>query len=165
LRAFYSIHDTRTPFLLNCFENALNIVLAIALYPWLGIPGLAIAFSAAYAATAPLTLGVLSRKIGGLQGRGIGTSSMRVLVAAVGGGLTAWVIGRGIGSSTSLAAIASTVAGGLGAAVVIVLAMTLLRVEEFAELRSLVVRRRRGGPPPAPEAAPARWRQSADWLD
>ena len=49
LRAFYSLQDTRTPFLLNCAENALNLVLAVPLYAWLGIPGLALAFSGAYA--------------------------------------------------------------------------------------------------------------------
>src|SRR5262249_59746335 len=32
LRAFYSLQDTRTPFFLNCVENALNIVLAFPLY-------------------------------------------------------------------------------------------------------------------------------------
>ena len=41
LRAFYSLQDTRTPFWLNCAENVLNIALAVPLYAWLGIPGLA----------------------------------------------------------------------------------------------------------------------------
>ena len=49
LRAFYSLNDTRTPFLLNCLENGVNIVLALALFGSLGLPGLAFAFSGAYA--------------------------------------------------------------------------------------------------------------------
>ena len=48
LRAFTSRLDTRTPFLINCVENVVNIVLAFPLYAWLGIPGLALAFSLAY---------------------------------------------------------------------------------------------------------------------
>ena len=40
LRAFYSLQDTRTPFYLNCFENALNIALAFPLYKAFGVPGL-----------------------------------------------------------------------------------------------------------------------------
>ena len=41
-------HDTFTPFWINCIENAVNIALAFPLYAWLGIPGLALAFSLAY---------------------------------------------------------------------------------------------------------------------
>ena len=48
LRAFTSRLDTFTPFWLNCIENAVNIALAFPLYAWLGIPGLALAFSLAY---------------------------------------------------------------------------------------------------------------------
>ena len=48
LRGFYSMQDTRTPFLLNCLENALNIVGALILFPIMGIPGLALAFAGAY---------------------------------------------------------------------------------------------------------------------
>src|SRR5262249_27921083 len=50
LRAFYSHHtiDTFTPFWLNVVENTVNVALAFPLYAWLGIPGLALAFSGAY---------------------------------------------------------------------------------------------------------------------
>ena len=48
MRAFTSRLDTFTPFLINCVENVVNIVLAFPLYAWLGIPGLALAFSLAY---------------------------------------------------------------------------------------------------------------------
>ena len=48
MRAFYARHDTFTPFWINCIENAINIGLAFPLYAWLGIPGLALAFSLAY---------------------------------------------------------------------------------------------------------------------
>jgi hypothetical protein len=53
----------------------------------------------------------------------------------------AWVIGRAIGSSTSAEAIAATVAGALGGFVVIVGAMSLLRVDEFVEVRDMFVGR------------------------
>ena len=48
LRGFYSMQDTRTPFLLNCLENGINIVLALALYPLFGVEGLAASWSIAY---------------------------------------------------------------------------------------------------------------------
>lgn len=158
LRAFYSMQDTRTPFFLNLFENAMNMLLAVLLFPWLGIPGLALAFSLAYASTAPITLGVLSKRLrpGGLQGRQIGTTSLRVLVVSIFGGLVAWVIGRTIGSATSIQAIASVFAGGLAGGAVIVLGMSLLRVPEFTDLRDLILRRRK--PTPEDELPALRWR-------
>ena len=33
LRGFYALRDTRTPFLINCFENALNIAFAVGVVP------------------------------------------------------------------------------------------------------------------------------------
>ena len=39
MRAFYALQDTRTPFLLNAFENGLNIVLAARAVPPLRCPG------------------------------------------------------------------------------------------------------------------------------
>ena len=42
LRGFYAQQDTRTPFWINLVENALNIVLAVALVGAFGVPGLAV---------------------------------------------------------------------------------------------------------------------------
>ena len=46
-----------TPFWINCIENAVNIALAFGLYAWLGVPGLALAFSIAYFVGAVVALG------------------------------------------------------------------------------------------------------------
>lgn len=150
LRAFYSLEDTRKPFWLNAAENLVNIVLALVLFEAFGIPGLAFAFSGAYTVAAAVTLVTLSRdrRVGGLSGRGIELSAIRVLaVSAVAGGV-AWLAGRVIGWDGTGAAIASVVVGGIAAAAVTVGGMIVLRVEEFAELRGLV-RGRRGGAEPA----------------
>ena len=69
LRAFYSLQDTRTPFVLNCFENAFNIALAFPLYYAFGVPGLAVAFAGAYSGAAVLTIIVLRRRLGHMDGR------------------------------------------------------------------------------------------------
>src|SRR5581483_7655832 len=66
LRGFYALHDTRTPFVLNCWENLINVVLAVALYPWFGVQGLVFAFSVAYAVAAIMALRSLSRRTAGL---------------------------------------------------------------------------------------------------
>ena len=46
----------------------MNIALAFPLYAWLGIPGLALAFSLAYFVGAVLTLCVLHVRLGGIDG-------------------------------------------------------------------------------------------------
>jgi putative peptidoglycan lipid II flippase len=84
LRGFYAVQDTRTPFVLNCWENLINVVVGVALYPWLGVQGLAISFSVAYAVAAVMALRSLSGRAGGL---GLDLRSRQVLartaVAAV----------------------------------------------------------------------------------
>jgi putative peptidoglycan lipid II flippase len=66
LRGFYSLHDTRTPFVLNCWENLVNVVVAVALYPWFGVQGLALSFTVAYAVAAVMALRSLAGRTGGL---------------------------------------------------------------------------------------------------
>lgn len=71
LRGFYSHGDTRTPFIINCVENFLNIVLAFALVDRFGVHGLGLAFAIAYLVSAIAALEVLHRahgtpRLGGL---------------------------------------------------------------------------------------------------
>jgi putative peptidoglycan lipid II flippase len=134
LRAFYSLEDTRTPFVLNCIENAVNIGLAFALWGPLGIPGLAYAFSGAYAVAAVLTMGVLSRRIGGLQGRGIETTIVKVGLVSAAAGVAAWVVAVMIGWAGGLRALAATLLGLAVAVAVLAAGLTLFRVEEWPAL-------------------------------
>jgi putative peptidoglycan lipid II flippase len=147
LRAFYSLDDTRTPFLLNCLENAVNVALAVALIGPLGIPGLAYAFSSAYAVAAVVTLAVLSRRIGGLQGRGIETTVVKVSLASAAAGLPAWLVAEAIGWSGGVDALAATLAG-LGVGVVVLpIGLGLTRVEEWQALLASARPARRGRAP------------------
>ena len=94
LRAFTSRLDTRTPFLINCVENVVNIVLAFPLYAWLGIPGLALAFSLAYVVGVGVALYVLQRDLHGIDGPRLAATVVKaVLAAAVVTGVT-WAISR-----------------------------------------------------------------------
>lgn len=134
LRAFYSLHDTRTPFLLNCLENAVNIGLALALWGSLGIPGLGYAFSGAYAVGAVVTMGALSRRIGGLQGRGIETTTVKVGLVSAGAGAGAWLVAVAIGWAGGIRAVGGTVVGLAVAAAVLAVGLTFARVEEWQAL-------------------------------
>ena len=153
LRAFYSLEDTRTPFVLNCIENVVNIALALAFFGPFGIPGLAYAFSIAYAIAAAATLAVLGRRIGGLRGRGIGTTGLRVLAVSVAASVGAWACAQQIGWDSTGAAVASVLVGTVAAVAVILGGFALQRLEEFHELSTLLRNRlgnrgkRRSGAP------------------
>ncbi len=156
LRAFYSLHDTRTPFLLNCLENALNIALAVPLYYALGVPGLALAFSGAYAGAALLTLVVLGRRIGDLDGRRLADTLTRSLWAGAVVAVVSWAVARAIGWSGTWIALLTTAAGAMAGIAAYVACTAALRMRELDDLWSLFAPRvRRGGRlvSPAPEAA------------
>ncbi|MGH8984973.1 MAG: murein biosynthesis integral membrane protein MurJ [Acidimicrobiia bacterium] len=142
LRAFYSLPDTRTPFLLNCFENGVNIVLAIPLYAWLEIPGLALAFSGAYAVGAVVTLVVLRPRINGIDGRRLRDMSARVLLAGLAVAAATWAISRGMGWDGTLQALATTAVGLVAAIVLYIGGLVLLRVPELGMVRALLPGRR-----------------------
>jgi putative peptidoglycan lipid II flippase len=135
LRTFYSMQDTRTPFLLNCAENAANIVAALLLFPVLGIPGLSLAFAIAYLLAAVLTFVVVNRRLGGLRGRQIGSTIGRVtIVGAVIAGVTR-LITEAFGTSNFLHAFAAATLGSAVGIAIFVFGLRLLRVHEVHDLR------------------------------
>ena len=143
LRAFTSRLDTRTPFLINCVENVVNIVLAFPLYAWLGIPGLALAFSLAYFVGAGLVFVVLHRDLDGIDGRRLASTVARAVVAAAAVAGVTWAIARGIGSSGTGEAILTTVVGVAAGAAVYFSLLLLFRVDELRILATLLPRTRR----------------------
>lgn len=145
LRGFYALQDTRTPFLVNCLENALNVAFAIVLYPSLGVQGLALAYSAAYTVAAVAALALLRRRIGGLDGARTGALYARAGVAGAACAVVAWPLAGAFdpaGPGRAALALLVAVAGG-GAAYVGVL--RALRTPELAALGGLV-RRSPAGP-------------------
>lgn len=90
LRAFYALQDTKTPFMINCGAVALNMAVNIPMFGWLGVKGLAAGHAIAYTFAVFLQGRVLSRRIGGLDGKRIADSALRIGVAAIGMGLIVW---------------------------------------------------------------------------
>lgn len=62
LRGFYSHGDTRTPFFINLFENALHVALAVLLAPRFDVLGLGLSFAFAYLISAVVALRVLRQR-------------------------------------------------------------------------------------------------------
>jgi putative peptidoglycan lipid II flippase len=140
LRGFYAMGDTRTPFRLNLVENGVNIVLAVALVGPMGVDGLGLAYSAAYAVGAVLALRALHRRTGGgLVGGGLVGTTARLVVAAA--AMVVAVAGVQRAVDADLAALALGVAVGL---VVFVAVATALRVGEIRALARTVARRGAG---------------------
>jgi putative peptidoglycan lipid II flippase len=109
LRAFYAHQNTRTPFFLNLFENGANVVLAVLLFAPLGVQGLALAWSGAYAIAAVATLVVLVRRHGSLRDAGLGAATARAAAATLVLALVAAPIAGAIGLASPARALVATV--------------------------------------------------------
>jgi putative peptidoglycan lipid II flippase len=139
LRGFYSVQDTRTPFVLNCWENLINVLLAVALYPWLGVQGLALSFSVAYAVAAVMALRSLSGRAGGLgldlrTRQVLARTTVAALVMTLAVQLTVMVL------PDRAPDLAEALTGVLVGLVVYTGALSVMRVREVAE----IMRRLRG---------------------
>jgi putative peptidoglycan lipid II flippase len=87
LRGFYAIEDTRTPFFIQCAIAATNIALAIVLTTavsaaWVA-PALALSYGGAYAIGSALSVGLLSRRLGGIGSKALAGFIGRVAAAAI----------------------------------------------------------------------------------
>ena len=81
VRVFQAMQDTKTAFKLYLIENAINVVLALALIGPLGVRGLALSLSIAYSVAALIAMSVVRGRVGGLGGPDLTTPVKRVLAA------------------------------------------------------------------------------------
>jgi len=146
MRAFYALQDTRTPFLLNAFENGLNVVLAIVLFPQLGVQGLALAWSGAYLVAAAAAIVELRRRIGGIPDATAVRSFARAGIAVVALAAVAAPIAGAIGRSSPARAFLATALAAAVGSLAYVVGLAVLRSDELGSLVGLV-RRRDGSAP------------------
>lgn len=140
LRGFYAHDDTRRAFVVNALENALNIVVGLVLVGRYGVPGLAWAFTVAYAVSFTVALRTLGWKVRGMRVRPIVMSLLRLALAAVVCGEVAWLAGQAVGADRGLGALARVLAGAAAGTAAYVGALWWLRAPELAQLRSLARR-------------------------
>ena len=147
-RAYQALQDTRSLFFLYLAENAVNIAAAFALYPSLGVQGLAVAFAVAYVVGTALALAHLRRRIGGVDGAGLAASWARIAAASAVMGVavvaSAAVAGR-IESGAALARVALSVPVGV---TVYLVAARALGVGEITALLDVRRRQPRAGEGP-----------------
>ena len=118
LRVFYALHDSRTPALIGVVTMIVNVganyAALVLLPPGQVVAGLGFAFGLGNLAGAALAWRLLSRRLGGMDGRGIGGCLLRMHAAAV--------AARASRAALSLAASAVLPGGPLGALVTVAVA-------------------------------------------
>ncbi len=137
LRGFYAHQDTRTPFVINCFQNVLNIILAFALSPAFDVLGLGIAFSVSYVVAAIAALYVLKVKVRGFSALDVLLGLARLVIAAASMGIVMWVVLRPIGANSGGGALVKIVVGSAVGVLTYIGALTVLRAPEVEHLRVL----------------------------
>jgi len=141
LRGFYAHEDTRTPFLVNLFQNAVNIVLALVLVERHGVLGLGLAFGLSYLIASIVVLALLHQQFHAVRWLAMVSSLWRVVTASGVMGLGLWRVETLLEPQSGLSRLAElflTVGGGVVAYTVLLL---ILRVPEISDLRSLLPRR------------------------
>jgi len=111
-RAFYALHDTRTPVMVATATVGLNVLLSLLLLGPLAHGGLALANALAVTVEMLALLWVLRRRIGAIAEGPLLASSIRSLVASLGMGMGIALALRGIGEHVWLAAVGGIVIGG-----------------------------------------------------
>ena len=149
VRAFYAMQNTKTPFFVNVVVVVVNVALAIPMFVWFEVRGIAAAQAIANT-VGMVVLGILlARKLGGFKGSELPSAATRIAIAA--GGMTALVWGglfvaerllEAPGFAGSVVILSILVVA--GAASYLGLAQ-VARVKELDYVRSLV--RRRGAEP------------------
>ena len=102
VRAFYALHDTKTPVMIGIGAMVLNVILSLAFIAlfraldWMPHGGLALSNSLATTIEMAVLLGIIRQRLGGLEGRRMLASLSRIglaslLMGAVAGAL-AWLL-------------------------------------------------------------------------
>ena len=142
---FYTLRDSRTPVIVSVLSVLANLAINLALVRVMGFRGLALGTALAAMFNAVTLLWLLRRRLGGLEGRRIATSLIKIVIASMVMGLAAWSMSfwmtRAIPDDALLwKAVRVTAAIATGVAV-LVLSARVLRIAEFEEALKRVLRR------------------------
>jgi putative peptidoglycan lipid II flippase len=146
LRGFYVLKNTKTPFLINLFENALTLVLAVVLDVGLGwgVEGLAWAWSGAYFVSGAVALARLRAYTGpfGFE-TAVATTAMAIRLLMATGVMLAVLaaIRFAIPDTEGIAAWANLVVGTVVGLAAYVISLMALGVREVRELPRTLLRR------------------------
>jgi putative peptidoglycan lipid II flippase len=144
---FYALGKSRVPVTVSVVSVFINVALNLALVRVMGYRGLALGTSLAALVNAATQLVLLRREIGGIEGRRVVVTFMKVVAASAVMAAAAWATDvwmmqllPGSAFVMQAARVATSITVAL---VVLAAASTLLRVREFEEARDMVLGRLR----------------------
>ncbi len=142
VRAFYALHDTRTPVSVTVVSMALNIVFSLT-FPawfsrlgWMPLGGLALANSLATALECAALIVLLRRRLRGLEGRRLWSAAGQSLLAAGVMGAALWA---GLSSASAWPSWALILTGVLLGGLIYAAGLRLLRVPEVLQVRDFAL--------------------------
>ncbi|MFC7495543.1 MULTISPECIES: murein biosynthesis integral membrane protein MurJ [unclassified Nocardioides] len=149
LRGFYALELTRTVFWIQCAVAATNIVAALVL---VGVtdaeataPALVLAYTCSYVVGAVISYAMLSRRLGGLDTRGLvrflGRLLVAALLAAAAAAGTAYLLHDLIGVDRLWAALVSLAATGAVGGLVLLGMARAMHLDELTSMVDTVTRR------------------------
>ena len=143
-RAFYALHDTKTPVLVGIGAMSLNIVFSIAFAAlfeqigWMPHGGLALANSLATALEMVLLMILMRKRLSGINGKSITRGFWQASLAALGMGIALiWWMQAQIASATWVIALGGMAIGGI----VYLLGVWVLKVPEIRQVASIIRKR------------------------
>jgi putative peptidoglycan lipid II flippase len=154
VRVFQSMQDARTAFKLYVVENAVNIIVGIALVGPLGVRGLALSVSIAYTVAAVLAMAVVRQRVGGLGGPDLTTPVKRVAAASVVMGVATVLALNATSAPSGLALAGRVILAVVVGAVAYVGAAVVLGARAARRTAARQPVRRPSGPPSPPTARP-----------
>jgi putative peptidoglycan lipid II flippase len=132
------MQDTRTMFWLYVVENGVTIVLAAALYPAMGVNGLALGWVIAYSIGTLVAFADLRTRSGGLEGAATAATLFRVCAASAGMAVIVWLVRVAIGGGSDAHLTAEVLLGAVtGGAVYLVLSRALGVTELWTSLQQV----------------------------
>jgi len=154
--AFYALGDSRTPVTISVAAVVVNATTNLALVRVLGYRGLALGTAIAAIFNAGALLWVLRRRLDGLEGRRMTRAFVRILLASIVMGATAWAVDRTLVEALPGAAFAAqatrllvTIVSAIAA---LALAAYVLKIHELRQVVALVAGRGDASPRGTPQA-------------
>jgi putative peptidoglycan lipid II flippase len=135
LRGFYAHGDARTPFVINLFENVINIVLGVALHGRFGVLGLGLSFGIAYLISALWAITVLGDKVPGFPVGAVLRAIARIGLASVILAEVSWLVARHVGANEGLGGVVRLLVASAAGLVAYVAVLHVTRAPELDQFR------------------------------
>jgi putative peptidoglycan lipid II flippase len=150
-RAFYALHDTKTPVIVGTVAMGLNVIFSFGFawifnqIGWMPHGGLALANSFATALEGATLFVLMRKRLDGIEGKSIADGALRVSLASLGMGIGLWFWMRAAGEMNRWVIVLGGVAVG---AILYLLGVLILKVPETQTVIDILVRRLRRSPSP-----------------